>query len=145
MGKYALLIAAGLAAAPAAADTLVVTSDPCPPLVRHEPEMDVAYQAGVDAAGNPVAPADLAGGTRLDIDPEQLVIPIEVPNTRFAGTVGNQPVFEGAGGAVARFDATVEVGEVTLQDGEPYLNGQPLSDPDYAGAAAAQDCRERLP
>ena len=146
MVRFGFLVAATLlAAAPAAAEALVVTSDPCPPLVRHEADLNVAYRAGADANGDPVVPADLPGGTRVDVDPEALAIPIEVPNTRFAGTVGDEPVFEGAGGSVARFDSTVEVGDVTLRGGEPYLNGQPLSDPGYAGAAASQDCRERLP
>src|SRR3546814_15670542 len=63
-----------LAVSTAAAESVVVeagslttsiTEDDCARLVPHVPAPDVEYRPGVDAAGRPVAPADLPGSTRI--------------------------------------------------------------------------------
>src|SRR3546814_18740413 len=76
----------GLAVSTAAAESVVVeagslttsiTEDDCARLVPHVPAPDVEYRPGVDAAGRPVAPADLPGSPRI-VFPDAYRIPIEV-------------------------------------------------------------------
>ena len=49
----------------ARASTITVTAADCQRLIRHQPSADVAYTPGVDAKGNPVAPADLPGAVAI--------------------------------------------------------------------------------
>lgn len=52
----------------------LVTMDDCKRLLKHTPRDDVAYRAGVDVRGNPVAAADLASDQAPITLPENIVI-----------------------------------------------------------------------
>lgn len=121
------LIAGALpAAGPARADTVVVTRQTCDQLVQHVPDADVPYQPGVDVNGRPVAPADLPGNAQIKI-PETFEIPITVDLGQRLG-IPSDP---------KRFRAKAQIGTVTYRDGQAYLNGQPLHDPDAAALSRA--------
>ncbi|MDE1900272.1 MAG: hypothetical protein KGI37_01350 [Alphaproteobacteria bacterium] len=49
----------------------------CQALVKHTPDADVTYQPGVDADGNPVAPADLPNQPQMKL-PEHIKIPLTI-------------------------------------------------------------------
>jgi len=93
-----------------------ITKSDCLRLVRHEPAPDVEYQPGVDVRGEPVAPADLYGGSRIAL-PETVTIPIEVDLADRFGLPADDS-FEG--------DVQVGTVEVRLEDGYATFNGQPL-------------------
>ncbi len=143
MRDLLVLLAAGAglslagAIAPARAETIAVTREDCAKVAAHAPAPDVAYRPGVDARGNPVAPADLEGSPRLDLDAEGVAVDIEVPIRAFTGTPGDASAFTGAGGALDRFDATARIGVVTVEDGVVLFDGKPLSDPALERLAAA--------
>jgi hypothetical protein len=143
---------------PAFAEPLTVTISrlDCTRLVRHVPDAEVSaeYQPGVDARGDPVAPADLAGANPIEL-PEQFTFTLEVNplNTRderalesrrrvLAAQVAADPdnaalraELQALDREAARRDGhaaaatTLGVGEVTVRrDGRVYFNGQPLQD-----------------
>lgn len=123
-----------LAATPAAADPVAVVADAdCRWLTRHVPDADVAYRPGVDAAGRPVVPADLAMQPRVEV-PREVGIDITVPLRRFL-----------APGSLADLigDAEVAVGRVTVDTatGLASYEGQPLQDAETARLVAL--CRAR--
>ncbi len=123
---FPLLLTA--AAPPAAAHEslqVAITKADCARLVEHVPAPDVAYQPGVDVYGNPVAPADLDGGTPIEL-PETIVIDIEVDLFQRFGI----PVDP------ALYDADAELGEVAYRDGRFTFNGQPLHSEAQAELAA---------
>ncbi len=122
---------------PARAATAIVSREDCARITAHVPAPDVAYRPGVDADGNPVAPADLAEQPRLDIDAETVVVDIDLPIRAFTGTPGDSGAFTGAGGEIDRFDATARIGVVTIENGIVSFDGQPLSAPDLERIAAA--------
>ena len=130
-----------LASGAARAATAIVSREDCSRIIAHAPAPDVAYRPGVDTDGNPVAPADLAGQPRLDIDAETVVVEIEVPVRAFTGIPGDSGAFTGAGGEIDRFAATARMGVVTIENGVASFNGQPLSPPDLERIAAA--CAKR--
>lgn len=109
---------------------LRLTEADCRAVVAHEPAPDVAFAPGVDVRGRPVAPADLPGSVRIDL-PDEIVIPIQVDLARRLGVPRT------------RYEADAYVGTVTVVDGRPYFDGQPLFDADRAALAAA--CRAALP
>ncbi len=131
------LLAAALAAAPAAAHEkaagpttrVAITRADCARLVAHVPGPDVAYQPGVDVYGREVAPADLGGAPRIE-PPETILIDIEIDLLRRFGIPANP----------ALYDADAEVGEVLYKDGRFTFNGQPLQD--QAQAELAARCQE---
>src|SRR5215475_7077827 len=96
-----VLVAAGWVA-PASAEVAISRRD-CDRLVNHEPAPDVAYQPGVDVHGKPVAPADLGGGSQIEL-PDVIYIPIEV---LLQGNFGIPP------GSVF-YDATAIIGVVSV-------------------------------
>jgi hypothetical protein len=90
----------GIAAArSAAAETVVISKADCQRLVRHVPAADVEYQAGKDAYGRPVAPADLNGGYADIKPPETIAFQIKVNLRNFQG--GPQADAQAASAAVA--------------------------------------------
>jgi hypothetical protein len=104
----------------ALAESLSVTTETCQFLTRHFPKADVTYSPGTDVYGQPVVPADLPGGMKLDalktlrltIGPDlrqQLKLPDNAP--------------------FAINDAIV--GTVTLDGETVLLNGQPVDDSDF--------------
>ncbi|MBB6251631.1 hypothetical protein [Nitrospirillum iridis] len=110
--------------------TIAVDPAACQWAVRHEPAPDVAYQPGVDVNGDPVVPADLEGGPRLQV-PQRIDIPL---TARLASTL---PQVAG----VARPRADAYLGVLTVEGDQVLFNGQPLTDPAEEELAAL--CRQQ--
>lgn len=111
----ALLLGLAAAGAGARAEGLTVDPAACRWLetYRPEPGQDPTYRPGEDVRGRPVAPADLGGGSRLQLPErfefEVLVRPRETGRLR---------------------DSRIAVGRVTvLPDGRLLWNGRPLDEP----------------
>lgn len=124
-----LLLVLAVAAAPAAAQTLVVRPEVCAALTAHVPDPGVAYKPGLDARGRAVAPADLPGfgGPAFD----EVALQLTVDLRKRLGIKLDETLFPGG----------VELGYVTVRGGRAYYNGTPLA----AGseAALASLCRGR--
>jgi hypothetical protein len=116
-------------AAPAGAEIAISRGD-CQRLVRHEPAPDVAYQPGVDVHGRPVVPADLNGGSQIEL-PDVIYIPIEVLIQDKFGIPANSVLY----------DATALVGVVSVRGNQVYFEDKLLTDPEIAALEAA--CRDR--
>jgi hypothetical protein len=125
----ALVLTACAWAAPASAEVAISRRD-CEQLARHEPAPDVTYQPGVDVHGRPVAPADLGGGSQIDL-PEVIYIPIEVLVQDRFGIPANSVLY----------DATALVGVVSVKGNQVYFEDQLLGDPEVA--ALEEACREQ--
>ena len=110
---------------------VTVSHDDCARVVRHVPAPDVAYTPGRDVDGNPVVPADLEGGIRIE-PLSEINIPITIDLQDRFGIPANNDLFE----------AEAHVGTVTRADGKTFFNGQKLSSEDEATLIAA--CREAL-
>ncbi len=128
-GSIALIVLALGWAAPAGAEVAISRRD-CDRLVRHEPAPDVTYQPGVDVHGRPVAPADLGGGSQIEL-PDVIYIPIEVLIQDKYGIPANSVLY----------DATALVGVVSVRGNQVYFEDKLLSDPEVAALEAA--CRDR--
>lgn len=135
------LVTALVAAGPAWAAHLAVTSDDCATITAHQPADDVAYRPGVDVEGNEVAPADLDATGRIDYNADNIVISIGNPLIATDGVLGDQDAFVAAGGRIDVFGADLDIGYVTLRDGEVYFNGRRITDRQRRAIAAA--CAER--
>lgn len=117
-----------LAPLPSAAESLdlTITRQDCRFLQPYEAEIgqDPAYRPGVDVEGNPVAPADLDGGTRFRI-PESFSFPLEVtpfPDSAFSSSA-------------------IRLGRVRVDSkGRAFWNGERLSERDRY--LVAQECRK---
>ena len=125
----ALVLTVGAWAAPASAEVAISRRD-CEQLVSHEPAPDVTYQPGVDVHGRPVAPADLGGGSQINL-PDVIYIPIEVLVQDRFGIPANSVLY----------DATALVGVVSVKGNQVYFEDQLLGDPEVA--ALEEACRER--
>jgi hypothetical protein len=130
MGSMRWLLAIMLAATPVAAQTIVVESDPCPYAV-HVADPDVAYQPDVDVDGRPLVPVEVSQGRVLRVDPEDVAVVIEVPLREAQAAVND-------GGKVSDFDATAEVGVVTLGGDDVLFNGEPFRAEDGCPATSPQ-------
>lgn len=86
----------------------------------HRPDADVAYQPGVDANGNAVAPADLPGSGGITL-PDEITIDLRVPLAELLGA--DTPPFLN--------DAGIDAGHVTVnrKTGALFYNGQRLDAP----------------
>jgi hypothetical protein len=115
--------------APASAEIAISRRD-CERLVRHEPAPDVTYQPGVDVHGRPVVPADLGGGSQIEL-PDVIYIPIEVLIQDKYGIPANSVLY----------DATALIGVVSVRGNQVYFEDKPLTDPEIAALEAA--CRDR--
>ena len=128
-GSIALALLALGWAAPAGAEVAISRRD-CERLVNHEQAPDVTYQPGVDVHGRPVAPADLGGGSQIEL-PDVIYIPIEVLIQDKYGIPANSVLY----------DATALVGVVAVRGNQVYFEDKLLSDPEVAALEAA--CRDR--
>jgi hypothetical protein len=116
---------------PAAADISVSRQD-CDRLVKYQEPPGVEYQAGVDAHGETVVPADLGGGVNIQL-PQTIIIPIELLiQDRYHIPPDS-----------ALWRSKAEMGVVTVQGDQVLYNGQPLTDPETA--ALADLCKKQLP
>jgi hypothetical protein len=116
---------------PAGADIAVSRQD-CNRLAKYQQQPGVEYQPGVDAHGRPVAPADIGGGSNIQL-PDTIVIPVEVLLRKYAFIPPGSPLRQ----------SKAELGEITVTGDQVFYNGQPLTDQDEAALAAA--CQEQLP
>lgn len=107
---------------------LTVKREDCEALVKYRQPPGVAYEPGVDAYGNPVAPADLPGSNQQLNLPPLIAIPIEVDLQDRYHIPANSALFEG--------DAQVGI-VVTDLDGNVTFNGKPLGDPEADALAEA--------
>lgn len=128
-GLIVLVLLAAAWAAPADAEVAISRRD-CQSLVRHEPAPDVTYQPGVDVHGRPVVPADVNGGSQIEL-PDVIYIPIEVLVQDKYGIPANSVLYS----------ATAEIGVVAVRGNQVYFEDQPLGDPEVA--ALEQACRDR--
>lgn len=105
----------------------------CRRAVTHVPRDDVAYQAGVDAYGNPVTPADLPG-SNFDLDiPDEVSFDLSFNPLKYAGNSNLEDTFS---------DASMSMGTIkySISSGRLTYNGKPMNDDQHAAIAAA--CRE---
>lgn len=128
-GLIAVFLTALAWAAPAGAEVAISRRD-CERLVRHEPAPDVTYQPGVDVHGKPVVPADLNGGSQIEL-PDVIYIPIEVLVQDKYGIPANSVLYK----------ATALVGVVSVQGNQVYFEDKPLTDPEIT--ALEEACRDR--
>ncbi|HLF58504.1 MAG TPA: hypothetical protein VI732_02635 [Alphaproteobacteria bacterium] len=82
---FSLGLAGAIFPGSAAAETVVITRADCQRLVRHVPAPDVEYQAGKDAYGRDVVPADLNGGYGDIKPPEVITFQLKVNLRNFQG------------------------------------------------------------
>ncbi len=114
---------------------ITVGGDPCESLTSYEPAPDVAYQPGVDAEGNPVAPADLDGGSGSILKPDrEYRVDVTVPLSDVTNTSDGS-------GAARVADSDVNIGTVTVRDGKVYFDGQLIGD--ESQHALAEACAKR--
>lgn len=93
-------------------------TDLCQELVEYQPSDDVEYQPGVDVNGENVAPADLNGGTQIEL-PEATRVFITVEQAQQLNLPNNTP-----------YNPTAFIGEVAVQrNGDVYFNGKRISQP----------------
>ena len=121
-----------LATSPASAVEIIMGGDACSGAVAYRPEAGVAYQPGVDAYGRKVAPADLSGGSAIQI-PDTIAIDITVELQKRFGLPSNSTLFK----PEARI-GTLEVD----RNGAMRFNGEPVTRDEALAVQAA--CREAL-
>lgn len=92
----------------------------CQALVKHVPDADVAYQAGVDVRGKPVVPADLDGGTNVAL-PQEFSIPLTADLMNFLN-LDNSTL---PASAMKRND--IALGILTIRGDQVLYNGQALT------------------
>ena len=115
----------------ASADVTITRRD-CDRLTKYQEPPGVEYQPGVDVHGEPVVPADIGGGSNIQL-PQTIVIPIEVFLQDRFHLPPNSALWAGK----------AEVGTVTVTGDRVFFNGQELTDAETAALAAI--CREQLP
>jgi hypothetical protein len=120
------------AAAATRAQTVVVSGSTCAALARYVPDPSVDYKPGMDADGQPVAPADLGGGVRIDL-PKEFQIPITVDLQKRLGIPVDPNQYQ---------TDQFRIGTVTYKDGRAYFNGQPLQD--EAAAELSALCQQQM-
>ncbi len=108
---------------------IVITKVDCSRLVRHQPAPDVAYQAGVDARGRAVVPADIPG-SGADAIPHLLPEVLEFPLTI-------NPVAYGARNQAQRDKAAASEGLADTQAGKTAAQAQIAELTDRKNALAA--------
>ena len=96
------------------------------------PSDDVAYQ--------PDAGVDYNPSGQLNINPDDVVVSIDIPLRATDGVVGDEAAFIAGGGQIDVFGADANVGVVTLRDGDVYFDGQRISD--HQQSAIAEACAE---
>jgi hypothetical protein len=116
-----------LLAAPAAAQSIVVSYDDCVELTKHIPDADVKYRPDADPD---VAPADI-GGRRRILVPKEFRIPITVELEKRFGIPNNN-----------QYKAEAHIGVVEWKNGRAWFNGQPLGSDEQR--AIGYLCRERV-
>lgn len=125
------MLAVAMAMTAVAQTKLRVLAQDCAALVVHRPAPDVAFKPGVDARGNRVAPADLAGSRIL----------FEAPKT-VEFDISFNPLEGGAARQFPRSELVVGRLKYDLNTGAATFNGHPLSGPELA--ELARKCQRGL-
>lgn len=114
------IVFVGLGAVAQAASS-TVDSVLCQALTKHVPDADVTYQPGVDVRGNAVAPADLPGGSSLQL-PSKFTIPLTVNLAKAMNLdVTKYPLNTLGSGT------ETTLGTLTVEGDQVLFNGKPLS------------------
>jgi hypothetical protein len=111
----------------AAAQTLSVSRADCTQLAPYTGG-DADYVPGVDANGDPVAPADIGLSPSL---PDTIEIPLQMDVLRRFHLPAGSRLLQGK----------AFLGLVSIKDGKAYLDGAPLDDAETGALAAL--CRKR--
>lgn len=109
--------------------TITVTRADCRNVVAHTPDASVAYTPGVTADGRRVAPADLAGGSRIKV-PDSFSMQINIDLQERFGLPANKGQYMGE----------INAGKVEFKDGKLTYNGQELAT--GSQNAIAEACRK---
>ncbi len=125
---YLALMALALVAEPAQADTVTVRGSECQRLVQHASTNSATYTPGVDVKGRAVAPADLDGGTNIQL-PEAIDIQIGVDLADRMGLKASKgAVTANPGQSAVRkvmpFEGKVPLGTITVKGQDVFWNGE---------------------
>jgi hypothetical protein len=128
------------------AETVKLSTGDCTKLVQHQPADDVTYKPGVDVRGKPVAPADLGGGTNMQI-PDEIDIHIGIDladRMAWRGSAASAIPGLPPSGPTRRVLPYEEasVGMLTIIGNDAYWNGERIAPQDEALLAEA--CRQGL-
>jgi hypothetical protein len=129
---FVVVITIIYAAAATRAQTVVVTAQDCAALAHYVPDASVDYKPGVDVASNKVVPADVGGGTHVEL-PKEFQIPITVDLQKRLGIPVDPNQYQ---------TDQFRIGTVTYKDGRAYFNGQPLQDEETA--RLSELCQKQL-
>ncbi|HEY1096229.1 MAG TPA: hypothetical protein VGF14_03215 [Alphaproteobacteria bacterium] len=89
----------------------------CNTLTQHDPSAGVTYQAGVDAHGNTVVPADLPGQQKLNLPDQYRVFLTSDQISKLGISIPGSPI-----------KADTYIGQAVVgQDGRVTFNGQAVS------------------
>ena len=122
-GMILLVALGGGSIAPAfASDVPAVDPALCQALVAATPDADVAYQPGVDADGNPVAPADLPDQPQMKL-PSKINIPLTLNMAQALNLNTSAYPYNQLGAGTE-----MQLGMLTVEGDKVTFNGQPLSD-----------------
>ena len=130
VGVVCLTIVAGISAA-AAQTTIRVSRADCSRLTEYKQPPGVAFEPGVDARGNAVAPADLPGSN----------MPIQLPE-HVEFDVSFNPLRGNLANRFARSEMVVGRIGFNLETGQATFNGKPLTSPEQA--ELARKCQRAL-
>lgn len=122
------MASASLAQSGSTSEVKIAPTD-CRRLVEHRAAADVAYKPGVDARGNPVAPADLPGTARITASNE-ITINLTVDVLQQYGVPADSPLSPSGEASIGTIKYDIASGRLTY-------NGQSLSDPEQDALAAA--------
>lgn len=132
-----LIFLLSLLAGPALAETVTISTADCRRLAAHAPRADVTYQPGVDVRGKPVVPADLGGGSSVQI-PDVIDIPITVDVAKRLGRGAPGNIL----GSRSGLEGKLALGTLTLKGNDAFWNGVQIQRQDEALMAEA--CRSSL-
>jgi hypothetical protein len=122
---FAGMTLAFICAVSAQAAELRMDRSVCQLLSKHVPDADVAYQPGVDVQGRAVPPADLNPSPINKELERQVAIRLTNQTAKVFGIA--QPTIQVNNQPVPLAEGETEIGYITLQNGQPYLNGTRLT------------------
>jgi len=127
---FALYSTPVIAADKAAAKSPKLDPALCQNLVEYQEPPGVEYQPGVDADGNPVAPADLPGQQQIQL-PKKIEIPLTISLAKAVGLDTTQYPYNQLGPGTE-----MKLGTITVEGRKVLFNGKPLADPQQAKLSA---------
>jgi hypothetical protein len=122
----------GISCRLATAAQITITPAACDQLVNYIEPPGVEYQPGIDANGDPVAPADLGNRPRIK-PPTHIVVPItqylagRLTNTQ-AGATTQTGTAQTNTTASSVLQPQINIGTVEVTNGQVTFNGQPIGD-----------------